>query len=84
MPTSDGPPDDLDRLKGAAQELISASRGFLDAVEEVLTDDERLRAISEGVGDVVRSITSAVRKVGGERTAEGPEPHGRVERITVE
>ncbi len=83
MAATDGHSDDLDRLRGAAQELISAARGFLDAVEEVVTDEDRLRAVADGVGDVVKTVTSAVRRVSGERP-EPPPPTDRVERITVE
>jgi len=83
MSAADGQKDDLDRLRGAAQELISATRGFLDAVEEIVTDDERLRSISDGVGEVVRSVSSAVRRFGAERD-EPPPATDRIERITVE
>jgi hypothetical protein len=85
VPAPEEQSNDLDRLRVAAREVLAATRGLLDAVEDVLADDERVRSIADGIGDAVRSVTDAVRDLGSSRSREAPaDPDGRVERITVE
>jgi hypothetical protein len=79
----------MDRIRHAAREVVAATRGLLDAVDEALADDERMRGIADGVGDVVRSLTDAVKGLGTTRRSDqgrdgGADEGDRVERITVE
>jgi len=45
----------VEHLQGAARELLKAARSFLDVIEEVVEDPERLTGAASGLADVVRS-----------------------------
>jgi hypothetical protein len=45
----------VEHLQGAARELLKAARSFLDVIEEVVEDPERLTGAAAGLADVVRS-----------------------------
>ncbi len=68
-------------LQGAAREMLAAARTFLDAIEEVVNDDERVTRIVDGLTDVVRYATETVSHVGSRTTSE---PAAKVRHIVVE
>lgn len=73
--------DGVAHLQAAALEMVAAARTFLDAVEDVVADDERMGRVVDGIADVVRQATDAVAQVG----RRGPEGHEtRVRHIVVE
>jgi hypothetical protein len=65
--------DAVDHLQAAALELIEAARAFLDVVEELVSDRERLTDISEAVGEVALAATRLVRP---DRAAESASAGG--------
>ena len=75
---------DLERLRGAARDVIQATRGLLDAVEEVLADDDRVRGVADGVTEAFRTVSEAVRGIARPSTPPAAPPEDRVERIVVE
>ena len=52
----------VEHLQTAARELLSAARAFLDVVEEVVEDPERVSNAAQGVSDLLRSGLGLVRK----------------------
>ena len=66
-------------LQAAAREMVAAAREFLDAVEHVVEDDDRLSRAAGGVTDLFHQASDAVSRLGREpssRTA-GREPTSR-------
>jgi hypothetical protein len=52
----------IEHLQAAAREMLAAARSFLDVVEDVVEDPERLSAAASSVVDLVRGgVTSATR-----------------------
>ena len=43
----------IDHLQRAARELVAAARSFLDVVEQVVEDDERLSGAASSIADLV-------------------------------
>ena len=73
----------LVHLQAAAKEMVAAARSFLDAVEDVVDDDERLGKVVSGLTDVLHQATHAVSNLSDRsRPDTGPEP--RVRRIVVD
>ena len=56
-----GVSDGVEHLQRAAREVIAAARSFLDAVEAVVDDDERLSDVSNAVGDVAATVLESLR-----------------------
>jgi hypothetical protein len=76
----------VDHLQAAALEMISAARAFLDVVEELVGDREKLGSLVEAVGSVAEGIGRAARSAPSgdpDGTAPGAAPEGRVEHIRV-
>lgn len=52
----------IEHLQAAAREMLAAARSFLDVVEDVVEDPERLSAAATSVVDLVRGgVASATR-----------------------
>ncbi|MDZ7734007.1 MAG: hypothetical protein U5R31_13885 [Acidimicrobiia bacterium] len=73
----------VDHLQTAALELVEAARAFLDVVEELVSDREKVAEAVTVVGDVARaaSRSSGVTTPDEDGDASGPATH--VERITL-
>lgn len=52
----------VEHLQAAARELLSAARAFLDVVEEVVEDPEKVSNAASGVSDLLRTGLGLVRK----------------------
>jgi len=61
----------VDHLQAAALELIDAARAFLDVVEELVGDRDRLAEVAETVSTMAGLAARAVA-----RTRPGPTPDG--------
>lgn len=59
--THDAAADGVEHLQRAAREMIAAARSFLDAVEQVVEDNEALRDASASVTDLVATVVDSVR-----------------------
>jgi len=68
-------------LQAAAREMVAAARTFLDAVEAVVEDDERLGRAVGGVTDLLQQAADAVSHLG---RPEAPSGERTVRRIVVE
>ncbi len=91
MDTNEG----MAHLQAAAREMVAAARSFLDALEDVVNDDDRMTTVVSGVTDALRDATDVVTGVGrrvvpnreprrdGSTDGAG-EPDGRVERIDLD
>lgn len=75
----------VEHLQAAAREMVAAARAFLDAVEEVVEDDDRLSSLVGGVTDLIRGASDAVGDFGRRAPAgsAGPSPR-RVNHVEVE
>lgn len=87
---SDRAGEGVDHLQAAALELIDAARAFLDVVEELVGDRDRLAEVAETVGTMAGLAARAVARTRpGPETAPDRSPPGsegdpsRVQRITV-
>lgn len=73
--------DGVAHLQAAAREMVAAARTFLDAVEDVVNDDERMSRVVDGVADLLRQATDAVSHV----ARHAPEEReARVRRIVID
>ena len=70
-------------LQAAAREMIAAARSFLDVVDDVVNDDDRLGQAVGGMTDFVRQATDAVSRAG-RRSTDTDRPADRVRHIVVE
>lgn len=76
----------VEHLQAAALEMISAARAFLDVIEDLVGDREKLGSVVEAAGSVAEGIGRATRSTGGGDPAgpsageahEGPVEHIRV------
>jgi hypothetical protein len=87
MDTNEG----MAHLQAAAREMVAAARSFLDALEDVVNDDDRMTTVVSGVTDMLRDATDTVAGVGRRVvTNRGGDPgpdgsgDGRVERIDLD
>lgn len=64
--------DGVTHLQNAAREMVAAARSFLDAVERVIDDDERLAHVVSQVGDALKGAAQAVTDTGNRMTGEPP------------
>jgi hypothetical protein len=70
-------------LQAAAREVVAAARVFLDAIEEVVADDDRMGRVVGGVTDLLHQASDVVSRLG--RDAAPPPPTSdRVRHIVVE
>lgn len=70
----------VEHLQAAARELLGAARAFLDVVEEVVEDPDRLSGAAAGVSDLVRSGLGLLRtpqpwEQGAWDAPDGESPH---------
>jgi hypothetical protein len=66
--------DGFSHLQAAAREMVAAARSFLDAVEELVEDDDRFGQAVGQVTDLVREASSSLARLG--RVVERPASHG--------
>ena len=74
--------DGVAHLQAAAREMVAAGRSFLDALEDMVEDRDRMAGVVSGVTDLMGQVTDAVSKLG--RTQPPTEEGGRVRHIVVE
>ena len=70
----------LEHLQRAALEMIGAARAFLDVMEELVTDEEKVAEVVDAVGAATRAAARAMSQ-----PADGAENTGdrRIQRIDV-
>ena len=61
----------IDHLQTAATELIGAARAFLDVIEEVVTDRDRMTGAAESLGAVAEAVVRGARRAGLDRSPSG-------------
>ena len=70
-------------LQAAAREMVAAGRVFLDAIEEVVADDDRMGRVVGGVTDLLHQASAAGARLG--RDAQpSPSTSDRVRHIVVD
>lgn len=80
----------VEHLQTAANEMIAAARTFLNVVEDVVTDRDKLQAVTSQLTDLFGSATEALsglasRATGPTTSAPGnPAPRPRVRKIDVD
>jgi hypothetical protein len=71
----------VEHLQTAALEMISAARAFLDVVEELVTDPEKVSDVATAVTSMAAGIADAARRVDGKiRPRPGSDPQDSAER----
>lgn len=50
-----------EHLQAAAREMLSAARAFLDAVEDLVEDPDRIRDLGQAVGTVAQQVARVGR-----------------------
>ncbi|MCX7620318.1 MAG: hypothetical protein N2037_05660 [Acidimicrobiales bacterium] len=53
----------VDHLQAAALEMIAAARSFLDLLEDLVADRDKMADVVAAVGDAARSASRAAREV---------------------
>lgn len=53
----------VEHLQTAAHEMIAAARSFLDVVEDVVSDREKLRGVADAVTELVASAGGSLARV---------------------
>lgn len=65
----------VEHLQAAAHEMLAAARSFLDVVEDVVKDREKLGAVAAGVTDLLGaaggSLTKMAERVAGDANGGG-------------
>jgi hypothetical protein len=74
--------DGVAHLQAAAREMLAAGRSFLDAVEDVVDDKDKMAGVVTGMTDLLGQITDSVSKFGSNLSR--PEREPRVRHIVVE
>ena len=74
--------DGVAHLQAAAREMLAAGRSFLDAIEDVVEDNDRMAGVMTGVTDLLGQITDTVSNLGSQPARGGRED--RVRHIVVE
>lgn len=72
----------VEHLQAAAREMIGAARAFLDVIEDLVDDEDKVADVFTAVGDATRAATRAAQRgagLGDDRAAPG-----RVEHIDVD
>jgi F420-dependent methylenetetrahydromethanopterin dehydrogenase len=70
-------------LQAAAREMVAAAREFLDAVEQVVEDDDRMSRVVGGLADLFHQASDAMSRMGRD-PSHGPSGEDRVRHIVVE
>jgi hypothetical protein len=87
----------VEHLQAAAQEMIAAARSFLDVIEDLVADPDKVADVVSAVGDMAGNVSDAARSAssrakrsgtrgGPGRADEGDErddPDDGVQRIPV-
>jgi hypothetical protein len=79
----------VEHLQVAAREMIAAARAFLDVVEELVNDPDKVGEVVDAVSTVASTVTDAARRTAGSTkdssTASGSADASddRVQRIRV-
>jgi len=81
----------VEHLQAAAKEMIAAARAFLDVVEDVVADPEKVADVVSAVGSVASSVGDAARDASrgsgrarsGSSERSGDDPDDGVQRIPV-
>lgn len=75
----------VEHLQAAAREMIGAARAFLDVIEELVEDQDKVAEVFSAVGEATRVAARAARDGAGFGTGEDGRPDApRVERIDVD
>ena len=89
----DSAADGVEHLQVAAREMLAAARSFLDAVEVVVADREKMSSVVSVVTDLFETAGASLASMAGDRTghaagpgAPTPQPGAgaRVRRVVVE
>jgi len=85
--------DGIEHLQTAAHEMLAAARSFLDVVEDVVSDRDKLSGVASSVTELLGSAGASLARVaervaGGEPSDDtsprGGSPRPRVRRIDVD
>jgi len=85
--------DGVEHLQAAAHEMLAAARSFLDVVEDVVSDREKLSGVASSVTDLLGSAGGSLARMaerisGVHPDADAPggeaSPRPRVRRIDVD
>lgn len=68
--TAEGLDRGVEHLQVAAHEMIAAARSFLDVIEDVVSDREKLRGVTDALTDALVSAGGSLARVA-ERVAGG-------------
>lgn len=60
----------VEHLQAAAHEMLAAARSFLDVVEDVVKDRDKLGAVASTVSDLLGAAGSSLARMG-DREADG-------------
>src|SRR4051794_40241719 len=76
----------VEHLQAAAHEMLAAARSFLDAVEDVVSDRDKLNAVAATVTDLLSGAGSSLARVadkmaGAPHAGAAPEPGAQRPRI---
>ena len=80
----------VEHLQAAAHEMLAAARSFLDVVEDVVSDREKLSGVAHSLTDLLGtaggSLARMAERVAGstQATSDEPAPRPRVRRIDVD
>lgn len=58
----------VEHLQAAAHEMIEAARAFLDVMEDLVRDDEKVASVAEAFGSIARGARAARSASGGAGT----------------
>jgi len=61
---SDSASEGVEHLQAAAQEMLAAARSFLDAVEDVVADRDKMNAMVGVVVDVMETVGKSLASFG--------------------
>lgn len=87
----------VEHLQVAASEMLAAARSFLNAVDDIISDHEKLSAVASTVTDLLASAGSSLTSFADRATTESagsstdaapdasaPKPPPRVRRVVVD
>ena len=75
----------VEHLQSAAREMIGAARAFLDVIEELVEDEDKVADVFSAVGEATRAAARAARQgAASARGADAPGSAPGVQRIDVD
>lgn len=83
-PMNDAADQGIEHLQAAAREMVSAARSFLDAVDEIIDDRDRLGSIANGLADLVEragSVFTSTSPTSEDTGTDGPTRPRRADRV---